>query len=328
MAALGAWGWVAACAAAVAVPLLAPNPATVNTGVFTLMYVGLASAWNILGGYSGYISLGYAASFGTGAYALALLLGALHVPAGFLPLAYVPLAGLVAAVLAAPLGWVALRTRAATFVIVTIAEMFAVQLLAFNLRALTQGSQGLGLPVPPWGPQFYPVPYYYAMLALAAGTVGLSAGVRRSRFGLGLLAIRDDEDRARSLGIPTRAFTLAAYVLSVLPVGMIGAVYAYYVTYIYPQFVVDPLIDIGMALMVFLGGMGTLAGPVLGAVVLVPAQQYLAYRYGASQLYLILYSAVFLGVILLMPQGIVPEIAGRLRRRAGPGTAVAAAPGR
>jgi branched-chain amino acid transport system permease protein len=292
------------------------------------MYVGLASAWNILGGYTGYISLGNAAAFGIGAYTLGLLLNGLHVPAGFLPFAYVPLAGLVTVILTAPLGWVALRTRAATFVIVTIAEMFVVQLLASNLRGLTQGSQGLGLPVPSWGPQFFPVPYYYAMFVLAAGTVGLSAWVRRSKFGLGLLAIRDDEDKASTLGIPARTFMIAAYVISVLPVGMIGAVYAYYVTYIYPQFVVDPLIDIGMALMVFLGGMGTLAGPVVGAVILQPAQQYLAYRYGAAQLYLILYSAVFLSVLLLMPQGIVPEIGSRLQHRSGGEPAAVATPDR
>jgi branched-chain amino acid transport system permease protein len=93
------------------------------------------------------------------------------------------------------------------------------------------------------------------------------------------------------------------------------------VTYIYPQFVVDPLIGISMVLMVFLGGLGTLSGPVLGALILEPLQLWLAYNYGASRLYLVLYSAVFLGVILLLPRGIVPsltEAIDRWRARAGP----------
>jgi branched-chain amino acid transport system permease protein len=107
---------------------------------------------------------------------------------------------------------------------------------------------------------------------------------------------------------------------------MIGGVYGYYVTYIYPQFVVDPLIGISMVLMVFLGGLGTLSGPVLGALILEPTQLWLAYNYGASRLYLVLYAAVFLAVILVLPRGIVPsvmELIERRRVRAGPPTAPA-----
>ena len=96
---------------------------------------------------------------------------------------------------------------------------------------------------------------------------------------------------------------------------MIGGVYGYYVTYIYPQFVVDPLIGISMVLMVFLGGLGTLWGPVLGAVILEPAQLWLAYNYGASRLYLVLYSAVFLLVILFMPRGIIPSVSELIAKR-------------
>jgi branched-chain amino acid transport system permease protein len=315
---VGRWtGALAGVAAALALvlPVVRGDAATLNMFVFTFMYVGLASAWNIMGGYTGYISLGNAAFFGIGAYTLALVLQHRGVPGGLLPFAFIPLVGLVTAAVALPLGWVALRTRAATFVIVTIAQMFVVQLLAFNLRGVTEGSQGLGLPVPPWRPEFFPIPFYYAQLLLAAGTVALSAWIRRSKFGLGLLAIRDDEDKAAGLGVPTRAYKLAAFVLSVTPVGMFGALYAYYMTYIYPQFVVDPLIDISMALMAFLGGLGTVVGPVLGALILEPAQQYLAYHYGASQLYLVLYSAIFLAVIVLLPRGIVPGLVELFERR-------------
>ena len=95
---------------------------------------------------------------------------------------------------------------------------------------------------------------------------------------------------------------------------MAGGVWAYYLSFIYPQFAIDPLVTIGMVLMTYLGGRGTLWGPVLGAFVLVPAQKYLAYRLGASDFYLVGYSGVFLVVILLMPRGILPSLAERWRK--------------
>jgi branched-chain amino acid transport system permease protein len=313
-------GLVAVFAVALVLPAIAPDPATVNIAVFTMMYVGLATAWNIMGGYTGYISLGHAGFFGFGAYTLGLLLAHLGIAGGYSAFLFVPAAGLATAVLALGIGWFALRTRAATFVIVTIAFMFMLQLLAENLVGLTGGGGGMSLPVPPWGGDYFNTPYYYAMFALAALGLGISWRIRRSKFGLGLLAIRDDEDKALAVGVPTRAFKLTAFIVSATLVGMIGGVYGYYVTYIYPQFVVDPLIGISMVLMVFLGGLGTLSGPVLGALILEPAQLWLAYNYGASRLYLVLYAAVFLVVILLLPRGIVPsviELIARFRTRAG-----------
>jgi len=303
-------------ALAVLLPLVAPDPSTTNIAVFTMMYVGLATAWNIMGGYTGYISLGHAAFFGFGAYALGLIMVHLNITPGYGPFFLVPVVGLLTAVLAVGIGWIALRTRAATFVIVTIAFMFMMQLLAENLVKVTGGGGGLGLPYPhDWGGDFFNTPYYYAMLVLAVLGLLTSWWIRRSKFGLGLLAIRDDEDKALAVGVPTRTFKLTAYVISAVLVGMIGAVYAYYVTYIYPQFVVDPLIGISMVLMAFLGGLGTLSGPVIGALLLEPSQLEFAYRFGASRLYLVFYSAIFLIVILLLPRGIVPSVRALIGRR-------------
>jgi branched-chain amino acid transport system permease protein len=305
---------VVVLALALLVPAFAADPATTNIAVFTVMYVGLATAWNIMGGYTGYISLGHAAFFGVGAYALGLLLAHLGIQGGYLPFVLVPVAGACTVVLALAIGWVALRTRAATFVIVTIACMFLLQLLAENLVGLTGGGAGLSFPVPPWSGGFFNTPYYYGMLVLALLGLLVSWLIRRSKFGLGLLAIRDDEDKALAVGVPVRAFKLTAFVISAALVGMIGAVYGYYVTYIYPQFVIDPLVGISMVLMVFLGGLGTLWGPVVGALILEPAQLWLAYNFGASRLYLVFYAAVFLLVILLLPRGIVPSVADLLKR--------------
>jgi branched-chain amino acid transport system permease protein len=100
---------------------------------------------------------------------------------------------------------------------------------------------------------------------------------------------------------------------------MIGGIWAYYIAFIYPQFAVDPLVTIGAVLMAFLGGKGTIWGPALGAFILVPVQQYLAYKLGASQLYLVGYASVFLAIMLLVPRGILPSIEDRrARRRADP----------
>jgi branched-chain amino acid transport system permease protein len=301
-------------ALAVSLPLYESDPATVNIAVFTVMYVGLATAWNIMGGYTGYVSLGHAAFFGFGAYAFGLVLAHLGIQAGYEPFLFVPIAGALTVGLALVIGWIALRTRAATFVIVTIAMMFMVQLLAENLTGLTGGGSGLSFPVPPWSGDFFDTPFYYAMLVMAVVSLAISWWIRRSKFGLGLLAIRDDEDKALAVGVPAHAYKLTAFVISAGLVGMIGAVYGYYVTYIYPQYAIDPLVGISMVLMVFLGGLGTLWGPVLGAVILEPAQLWLAYNFGASLLYLVFYAAVFLLVILLLPRGIVPSVGGLLKR--------------
>lgn len=308
-------GMLVLLALALALPAIAPDSATTNIAVFTMMYVGLATAWNIMGGYTGYISLGHAGFFGFGSYSLGLILARLGIEGGYAPFLFVPVAGVLTALLAVGVGWFALRTRAATFVIVTIAFMFMLQLLAENLVGLTGGGTGLAFPAPPWRGDFYNIPFYYAMLVLALLALAISWWIRRSKFGLGLLAIRDDEDKALAVGVPAVTFKLTAFVVSAALVGMIGGVYGYYVTYIYPQFVIDPLIGISMVLMVFLGGLGTIGGPVLGALILEPAQLWLAYNYGASRLYLVLYAAVFLLVILLMPRGIIPSVSELLARR-------------
>jgi branched-chain amino acid transport system permease protein len=301
-------------AALVAIPFVSSTAWVLNLFFFTLEYAVLASAWNILGGYSGYISLGHAAFFGVGAYAVAIAFTHVSIGSGYRPFYALPLVGLGVGLVSVPVGWISFRTRAATFAIVTITLLFVVQQLAFNLHSLTEGSQGISLPVPNFPAHGYERPFYYAMLGLLALAMFASWHVRGSKLGLSLLAIRDDEDRARGHGVQTTFAKLTAFALSAGLVGMAGGVWAYYIGFVYPQFAVDPLVTIGMVLMVYLGGRGTVWGPVLGAFILVPAQQYLAYRLGASELYLVGYAAVFLGVMLLLPRGILPSLGDRTRK--------------
>lgn len=312
-----------------AFPFLFPANWIVNMAVFTLMYAGLATSWNLLGGYSGYLSLGHVAFFGIGAYAIAIAFQHGGVGSGYVPFLVLPLVGIGAAIIALPIAWVAFRTRGPTFAIVTITLLFVAQQLAFNLRSLTNGSQGIGMAVPPFPAATYERPFYMAMLALFALSLLCCWYLRGSKLGLMLFAIRDDEDRARGVGVSTEAAKLLTFALSVGLTAMIGGVWAYYLTFIYPQFAVDPLITIGAVLMVYLGGKGTLWGPALGAGLLVPAQQYLAYRLGASELYLVGYSAVFLVVILALPRGIIPSLTDRIAglRKGGTGSEVPAESG-
>src|SRR5438270_6656717 len=137
----------------------------------------------------------------------------------------------------------------------------------------------------------------------------------RSKSRLALLAIRADEDKAHGVGVHVTVAKLLAFSVSVGITAMIGGVWAYFIGFIYPQFAVDPLITIGMVLMAFLGGRGTLWGPVLGAFILVPAQEYFAQTFGASELYLLAYAAVFIVIMLFLPRGILPSVSERLARR-------------
>ncbi len=300
----------------IAFPQVFSNPAITTIAVFTLLYATATTAWNIFSGYTGYIALGHAAFFGVGAYAMALMCQDWHVPAGYNPFLLLPLTGLVAAGFAIPLGWIALRTRKHTFVVITIAIFFIMQLMAFNLRSITNGSTGLSLPIPSeWHGDFFNVPFYYVTLIMLVLALGLSWWIRNSKYGLGLLAIRDDEDRALGLGVKTGSSKLIAFVISAFFVGMVGALHAYFVGSIFPAFAFDPLFDVALALMTFLGGLGTLTGPVLGALLVEPAQQYFTMQFSKNGYYLIVYGALFLVIILLLPEGIVPTLSRYWRKR-------------
>ncbi len=307
----GVFGLLALLAIALVFPLVVPDPTIASVAVFTLLFAAAAAGWNIFSGYTGYISLGHASFYGLGAYTLALACRAWHVPGGYLPFLIFPLAGLVAGVGAIPLGWIALSTRRHVFVVVTIALFFILQLLAYNLKPLTNGSAGLFLPTPSWSEDVFYLPFYYVALFLTLLALGVSWWVRHSKFGLGLLAIRDDEDRALGLGVKTEVYKLGAYVLSAVIAGMAGALYAYFIGAVYPQFTFDPVYDISVAIMTFLGGLGTLSGPIIGALLLEPAQQYITIQFGSNGLDLVLYGGLFLVILYLLPEGIVPA----LRRR-------------
>ena len=297
-------GTLVVLAAAVLFPLVFTNAAITNYGVYALIFVAAASAWNIFSGYSGYISLGHAVFFGSGAYFTGIATKDWHYT-GSKVFLLIPLAGLLGAILAVPFGLVALRVRRHTFVVITIAVFFIFQLMAYNL-SVTGGTSGLLAPIINYAAATYNNPFYYAALVIAVATVALSWLIRRSRFGLQLRAIRDDEDRARGLGVRAERVKLSAFVISAVPIAMVGGVWWYYTTLVDPASGFDPLFDVAVALMAFLGGLGTVAGPVLGAVIIETAELYFQQQVSGGYIFLIVYGALFLVVILILPRGIIP----------------------
>ncbi|HEY5482634.1 MAG TPA: branched-chain amino acid ABC transporter permease [Propionibacteriaceae bacterium] len=286
-----------------------------NLLVFVLMFATLSSAWNLVGGFAGYPSLGHAAFFGIGAYSMALIFQGRVLTTGYEPFLMLPVIAVIGALIGWPIAIIAMRTRADVFAIVTITLLFMVQTLAFNLRTITGGSQGLGLPLAPFPLKSFEQPFYYVLVGLLAVTMLLTFGTMRSKIGLSLVAVRADEDKARGIGVRVTGVKVLAFSVSVGITAMVGGVWAYYVTFIYPQFAIDPLITIAVVLMTFLGGRATLWGPVLGAFILEAGQQTLAYRLGGSQFYLIAYALVFLIIMLVLPRGILPTLQDKLRLR-------------
>ena len=246
--------------ALLAFPFVFGQPWVVNMAFFVLMYAGLAQAWNLLGGYSGYVSLGHAAFFGMGAYAEGILLAHTGIgTSGYLPFVALPAVGVGVALVSVPVAWVALRTRALTFAIVTLTLLFVVQTLAFNLHWLTHGSQGLSVP----SPSFFALRASVLPVCARALRAGDAHLVARSRRQAGAVAVRHPRRRGQGggLGAHVMQAKVITFVVSVGLTAMVGGVWAYYIGYIYPQFAVDPLVTIGTILAVFLGGAGRCGVP-------------------------------------------------------------------
>ncbi|MGH7903492.1 MAG: branched-chain amino acid ABC transporter permease [Candidatus Dormibacteraceae bacterium] len=309
---------LAALAVFMVLPFGALNGFSFDLFYFTFMYAAMSVGWNILGGYAGYISLAHLGFFGFGSYAAGLAL--FHF--GWSIFITAPLVGLLCSVLAAGLGWTALRTRGSAFVIVTLAFTSIVQFLALNLKGLTGGSAGLYLPLVNLPSSVLPVPFYYYMLGLLVLAVLVSLGIRRSRFGLALIAIREDEGKAEGSGINTSLFKIIAFMISIWFAGVAGAIHAQYLDYVDPDLAFELIIMLNMIVMTLLGSRGTTWGPVLGAFILFPLSEYLVFWLPtgiAGQFHLALLGVVLVVVARYLPGGLLITIRDFILRRRGPG---------
>jgi ABC-type branched-subunit amino acid transport system ATPase component/ABC-type branched-subunit amino acid transport system permease subunit len=302
---------VPAAIALVVFPLVSDDLYYQNMLILTFLLAIMSSSWNIISGYAGYISLGQSAFLGFGGYVAALLAIKLEIS----PFWFVPVSAIAAGALAAIVGAVLTRTRGHSFVILTIAFLLFLQLIVLNFSSLTNGSHGLTLPLPAWSREFQNWPFYYAMLALLGLTIWLSRGIRRTKFGLGLIAIREDEERAASVGIKTSTYKVLSFVASAIFIGAAGAIYAYYLTFIEPVAMFDIIISVQIVLAALLGGRGTLWGPVLGAFILEPLNEYTNQSLQSANLRLIVFGGLLVIIVLLLPQGIVPSLTTLLTRR-------------
>jgi ABC-type branched-subunit amino acid transport system ATPase component/ABC-type branched-subunit amino acid transport system permease subunit len=307
--------WTAAIAAfwlaLLLFPFLSNDLFYQNMVILSLIFAIGASGLNIISGYGGYISLGQSAFLGVGAYTVGLL--AVRVDTS--PFVWVPLAGVVGALFALLLGLVAMRTRGHAFVILTIAFLLLTQLVLLNWRSLTKGSSGLSLPLAQWDPAYQNWPFYYALAALLAVSVLLSWRIRRSKLGMGLIAMREDEDKAATVGISTPTYKMVGFVASAVTLSMAGGIYAYYLNFIDPRGMFDIVISVQIILSVLLGGRATLWGPVLGAFIIEPLNELANQQLGGGNSRLLIFGGLMALVVLFMPRGIVPTVGGLLDRR-------------
>jgi branched-chain amino acid transport system permease protein len=265
------------------------------TGV--AMWAGLAAAWNIIGGYAGYISFGQSAFFGIGAYATAILMQA---GTDWNFFATLPVGAAVAAAFALVVGWPTLKLRGAYFAIATWALAEALQQLA-NVLDITGGSFGLSTPGNP--STFF---FYYAML-IAAVIVYFLVWLlfERSRFGYRVKAVRDHEAAAQSLGINTTAVKQQAFVLSAAIPAVFGGIFAYWITFINPLSALGGDITDQMVVMALVGGLGHPWGPAFGAAVLYLISTWLNATFGSTTIYIAIVGALVAFIVLFLPDGIV-----------------------
>jgi branched-chain amino acid transport system permease protein len=258
------------------------------------MWIALAGSWNLVSGLTGYVSFGHVAFFGMGAYATAVLV----VKAGWPWLPAALAGGVAACVLALVIGYPCLRLKGPYFAIAMLGLNEVLRALVSYFEGLTGGGSGLSLPT-----LDATVPVYYVTGLVAAGVTLLTYLIVTSRFGLRLMTIREDEVAAEAMGIDTFQHKLGALLLSAAGPGIVGGLAARDQGYIEPVSVFPLATTITMIVMVLFGGKGTVWGPVLGAVVLFVFQELVWARF--IYLHQLLFGAVIVGVVLLMPRGVL-----------------------
>lgn len=293
-------------------PLLSP-PVYFLSFLFTVFtYVALATSWNLIGGYAGYLSFGHVAFFGVGAYATAMMVKIFNLSATGTVLSTIP-AGLISALLAAAIGYPCLRLRGPYFAVITMCFAFVIQLAVQNLDFLG-GADGLWLK-----PLDLPIEIsrsilFELMLLTMVVTVAVSRHISLSKFGAGLRAIKEDEEVAQTMAVNTPRLKIQAFALSAFFPGIVGGLYAYYLTYIHPDIVFNVNISILIVLMALFGGGGSWLGPIVGAVVLTIINEALS-TFVKAELARIVYGCLFIVVIIFMPNGVTEFIGGAIDRR-------------
>jgi branched-chain amino acid transport system permease protein len=307
--------------AALAFPLVFTLPYPRDVMIRIFLFAMLATAWNVLAGYCGQISLGHAVFFGAGAYTSTLLLQQTWLGVWASPWVGMALGALVAALLSQIIGYPVFRLRGHYFAIATIAVGEIVQTIVINWDAVG-GARGLFVPIKrPDSLVNFQVheskqTYYYIALALLVLALGISRAIVRSRTGYYFRAIREDQDAAAALGIPVARYKQRAMAVSAALTALGGTFYAQYVFVIDPESVLPLSLSILVCLVAVLGGVGTLWGPILGAAILVPLGEITRVQFGGTgkALDLVIYGLLIMIVSVVQPGGIMALLQRGSRR--------------
>jgi branched-chain amino acid transport system permease protein len=288
-----------------AIPFLTANQFLLHLGITVLMWTVLGSAWNLLGGYAGQVSFGHAAFFGVGAYTTMVL----YLKLGLAPWYGMILGGMMGALVSLPIGFLCFRLRGPYFSLATLAVAEIVRLVALNWEALTNGPVGLLITTLPqvrfgsrqvdWESK---APFFYLVAGLAVGAMLATYWLSRSRLGAYLLAIREDEDTAESVGIDTVRTKVTTLALSAFFTGVAGGFYGLYFRYVDPDAVFPIALSVEMVFIAVVGGLATVGGPVIGAIFLVTVGELFRERFLVG--HLIFYGLFMMLAIRYLPEGI------------------------
>lgn len=290
------WALAATAAALLlSLPLWVSNSFFMHLAILILLNSLLGQSWNLLGGYAGQVSFGHAAFFGIGAYTSTVLL----LRFGLSPWIGMFAGGLLAALYSVPLGWLTFRLRGPYFGLATLAVGEITRVVAFNWHSVTGGGDGLNILANLGSNQRL----YYIILAISAAGIASTYAITRARIGFFLEAIREDEDAAEAIGIPAARCKLIALAVSAFFVALGGSFFASYQLYINPDLVLESHVSIQMIFVTIVGGIGTLAGPILGSLVLVPLSEY--FRGLSPVANLLIYGVFIVLVMVFIPEGLI-----------------------
>lgn len=275
------------------------SPFLIQFLINLFMLAALAESWNIIGGFTGYTSFANVAFFGIGAYTTGILL----TRAAFPFAAALPAGGILAMLFAAAVGMPILRLKGQYFAIATLGLAETMREIVYNVEITGKGT-GLVMPI-----VRSPLPFFYLMLAILTAATLVNWWLSRSRFGYGLIAIREDEDAAAAMGIHTALYKTLAFALSGVFAGLAGGGYAYWITFIDPEAVFKVSTTIQMIIMAVFGGAGTVLGPLLGAVVLASISEWLSTH--LVTLAELSDGLIIILAVLFMPKGLTDLISQR-----------------
>ena len=286
-------------------PLMVQDVFLQRVGALVLLAAISASAWNLLGGYAGQVSVGHAVYFGAGAYASL----AVYTQVGWPPIAGAPIGVLVSMGISALVGTPTFRLRGHYFSMATIAAAELFHILAANWPLLGAAVGLMGPPVPRgfWDLSFIsPIPYHYLFLGVLTVLLALTWQMQRSRMGFYLAAIRGGDRAARSLGVPVLRYKLYALLLSAGFTSLAGSLYAVMVGFIDPDSALGIVISVKLVIIAALGGAGTLFGPLIGAIILIPLEETTNAMFGGggTGLTFIVYGAIIVLVARFQPGGV------------------------